>query len=70
MQSYRLHKVDGKSTKMRYISYLKSEFDSINVDEVFKVFEELRKKGYINTKGNNSFITQSGINYYHKNCKS
>lgn len=63
-------KVDGKSTKMRYISYLKSEFDSINVDEVFKVFEELRKKGYINTKGNNSFITQSGINYYHKNCKS
>ena len=30
-------KVDGKSTKMRYISYLKSEFDTTKIDEMFQV---------------------------------
>lgn len=62
-------KVDGKSTKMRYISYLKSEFDPTKIDEMFQTFNKLKKQGYINTRGNNSFITQTGINYYHKNCK-
>ena len=62
-------KVDGKSTKMRYISYLKSEFDPAKIDEMFQTFNKLKKQGYINTRGNNSFITQTGINYYHKNCK-
>ena len=62
-------KVDGKTTKMIYISYMKTEFDIDKIAEVFNVFEALRKNGYINTRGNNSFITQSGINYYHKNYK-
>lgn len=60
-------KVDGKSPKMKYISYLKTEFAPERLDEIFEVFEQLKKKGFISTRGNNSFITSSGINYYHKN---
>lgn len=60
-------KVDGKSTKMKYISSLRNEFD-LNADEALNIFESLRKRGYILTQGNNSFITQTGINFYHKNA--
>ena len=59
-------KVDGRSTKMKYISYLKGEFSNDKIEEVFSVFHALRKKNFIQVKGNNSFITQLGINYYHK----
>lgn len=62
-------KVDGKSTKMRYISHLLEEFDE-SKKEAFKVFDKLRRDGYINTRGNNSFITQTGISYYHKQSLS
>ena len=59
-------KVDGRSTKMKYISYIKGEFSSEELNEVFVVFDSLRKRNYIQISGNNSFITQAGINYYHK----
>lgn len=59
-------KVDGRSTKMKCVSYIKGEFPADKLDEVFSVFETLRKQNYIQVRGNNSFITQSGINYYHK----
>lgn len=62
-------KVDGKSTKMRYISHLLEEFDE-SKKEAFKVFDKLRRDGYINTRGNNSFITPTGISYYHKQSLS
>lgn len=61
-------KVDGRSTKMKYISYLKGEFSIDKLEEVFSVFHSLRKKNFIQVKGNNSFITQLGINYYHKHA--
>lgn len=59
-------KVDGRSTKMKYISYIKREFPEKILEEVFSVFNSLKKKNYIQVRGNNSFITQLGINYYHK----
>lgn len=59
-------KVDGRSTKMKCVSYLKGEFPADKLEEVFSVFENLRKQNLIQVRGNNSFITQSGINYYHK----
>lgn len=59
-------KVDGRSTKMKCVSYIKGEFPSEKLDEVFSVFETLRKQNFILVRGNNSFITQAGINYYHK----
>lgn len=59
-------KVDGRSTKMKYVSYIRSEFPEDRVDEMSSVFESLRKQKYILVKGNNSFITQAGINHYHK----
>ena len=54
---------------MRYISHLLEEFDESKKD-AFKVFDKLRRDGYINTRGNNSFITQTGISYYHKQSLS
>lgn len=62
----RYFKVDGRSTKMKYISKLKKEFEGENIDEVFRVFDSLRKRGFIECYGNNSFIKQDGITYYHK----
>lgn len=62
----RYFKVDGRSTKMKYISKLKKEFEDENIDEVFRVFDSLRKRGFIECYGNNSFIKQDGITYYHK----
>ena len=59
-------KVDGRSTKMKCVSYIKGEFPADKLDEVFSVFERLRKHNLIQVRGNNSFITQSGINYFHK----
>lgn len=63
-------KVDNKSPKMRYISTIRKEFEDDNLDKVFCVFEDLKKKGYILIDGNNSYISRSGINYYHKNVLS
>lgn len=62
----RYFKVDGRSTKMKYISKLKKEFEDENIDEVFRVFDSLRKRGFIECYGNNSFIKQDGITYYLK----
>lgn len=62
----RYFKVDGRTPKMKYISKLKKEFEGENIDEVFHVFDSLRKRGYIECFGNNSFIKQNGITYYHK----
>ena len=59
-------KVDGRTTKMKYVSYIRGEFPEDRADEVSNVFESLRKNKYIQVYGNNSFITQSGINHYHK----
>lgn len=60
-------KVDGRTPKMRYISSLRREFEDQDLDAVFAVFNMLKKKGMILTQGNNSYISKSGINYYHKN---
>lgn len=59
-------KVDGRTTKMRYISSLRKEFEKDNLDEIFKVFETLKKRGLIDCYGNNSYINQEGISYYHR----
>lgn len=59
-------KVDGRTPKMRYISSLRKDFEGRNIDEVFDVFERLRKCGYIVVSGNNSHIRQEGMTYYHK----
>lgn len=61
-------KVDGRSTKMKYVSYIRGEFPEERADEMSAVFENLRKQKYIQVSGNNSFITQAGINYYHKHA--
>jgi hypothetical protein len=62
-------KVDGKRPKMKYVSQLRGEFREDCVDEMSTVFESLRKQKYIQVSGNNSFITQAGINYYHKHAQ-
>lgn len=58
-------KVDRRSTRTKYVSYIKDEFPEEQLEEVFCVFHTLRKKDYIHVEGNNSSITQQGINYYH-----
>lgn len=63
-------KVDNKSPKMRYISAIRKEFEGDNLDKVFSVFEDLKKRGYVLIDGNNSYISKNGINYYHKNVLS
>ncbi|MBQ0089607.1 MAG: NTPase [Prevotellaceae bacterium] len=63
-------KVDNKSPKMRYISAIRKEFEGDDLDKVFCVFEDLKKRGYILIDGNNSHISRNGINYYHKNVRS
>ena len=62
-------KVDGRRPKMKYVSQLRSEFPDEQVDEMSAVLERLRKYKYIQVSGNNSFITQTGINYYHKHAQ-
>lgn len=62
-------KVDGRTTKMKYVSYIRNEFPEDRADEVSNVFESLRKNKYIQVYGNNSFITQAGINHYHKQAQ-
>lgn len=59
-------KVDGRSPRMKYISSLRKDFEQDNLEEVFNVFDSLKKRGYIESYGNNSFIKQEGISYYHK----
>lgn len=60
-------KVDGKTPKMRYISSIRKEFEKQDLDAVFAVFYLLKKKGMLLIDGNNSHISKTGINYYHKN---
>lgn len=62
-------KVDGRRPKMKYVSQLREELKEESVDKVSTVFEGLLKHKYIQVSGNNSFITQSGINYYHKHVQ-
>ena len=62
-------KVDGRRPKMKYVSQLRSEFSDDRLDEVSTILESLRKQKYIQVSGNNSFITQAGINYYHKHVQ-
>ena len=62
-------KVDGRRPKMKYVSQLRSEFPDEQVDKVSTVLELLRKQKYIQVSGNNSFITQAGIIYYHKHAQ-
>lgn len=59
-------KVDGKSTRMKFISAIKASFDEVAAEEAFSVFHKLKKAGYIQVDGNNSYITQEGINYFRK----
>lgn len=61
-------KVDGRRPKMKYVSQLRSEFGDDCADEISTVLESLRKRKYVQISGNNSFITQAGINYYHKHA--
>ena len=61
-------KVGGRSTRMKCISYIKTDFPQEQLDVVFTVFNSLKKNKLIIVRGNNSFITQAGINYYHKNA--
>lgn len=63
-------KVDGRRPKMKYVSQLRGEFGDDCADEMSTVLESLRKHKYIQVSGNNSFITQAGINYYHKHVQS
>ena len=62
-------KVDGRRPKMKYVSQLRTEFPDDSMDNVSNAFESLRKQRYIQVSGNNSFITQAGINYYHKRAQ-
>ena len=62
-------KVDGRRPKMKYVSQLRGEFGEDCADEMSTVLENLRKQKYIQVSGNNSFITQAGINYYHKHAQ-
>ena len=62
-------KVDGRRPKMKYVSQLRSEFSEDKLDSVSSVLELLRKQKFIQVSGNNSFITQAGINYYHKHAQ-
>lgn len=62
-------KVDGKTPKMRYISWIRKEFEDQDLDNVFAVFNLLKKDGRILVDGNNSHISKLGINYYHKNVQ-
>lgn len=62
-------KVDGRRPKMKYVSQLRSEFADNQMDDLSNAFESLRKQKYIQVSGNSSFITQAGINYYHKRAQ-
>ena len=62
-------KVDGKTPKMRYISSIRKEFENQNLDTVFATFYLLKKQGMLLVDGNNSHISKTGINYYHKNIQ-
>ena len=62
-------KVDGRRPKMKYVSQLRGEFGDDRADGMSTVLESLRKQKYIQISGNNSFITQAGINYYHKHAQ-
>lgn len=60
-------KVDGKTPKMKYVSTIRKELDGDNINDIFEVFDNLRKDGLILVSGNNSYISKKGISYYHKN---
>ncbi len=60
-------KVDGKTPKMRYISSIRKEFETQNLEVVFTTFHLLKKNGMLLVDGNNSHISKKGISYYHKN---
>lgn len=62
-------KVDGKTPKMRYISWIRREFEGQDLDKVFATFYMLKKEGLLLVDGNNSHISKLGINYYHKNVQ-
>lgn len=62
-------KVDGRRPKMKYVSQLRNEFGDDIADEMSAVLESLRKHKFIQVSGNNSFITQAGIIYYHKHAQ-
>ena len=62
-------KVNGKSPKMKCISTLRKDFEGQDLDVVFAVFDNLKKKGMILIDGNNSHISKLGISYYHKNIQ-
>lgn len=62
-------KVDGKTPKMRYISWIRKEFEEYDLDKVFAAFYLLKKEGMLLVDGNNSHISKSGISYYHKNMQ-
>lgn len=63
----RYFKVDNKSFKMKLVSTIKDDFVDSELDNVYKIFHQLKKKGYIKQNGNNSHITTEGSTYYHKN---
>ncbi len=60
-------KVDGRTTRTKYITQVCAGFTSHPFDDVMETFEVLKKKKFVVVCGNNSHITQEGINYYHKN---
>ena len=62
-------KVDGKTPKMRYISSIRKEFETLDLDIVFATFYSLKKRGMLLIDGNNSHISRPGIGYYHKNIQ-
>lgn len=62
-------KVDGRTPKMRYISWIRKEFEEQDLDKVFVAFNLLKKEGLLLVDGNNSHISKSGISYYHKNVQ-
>jgi hypothetical protein len=62
-------KVDGKTPKMRYVSSIRKEFEKNDLDIVFATFYLLKKKGLLLVDGNNSHISKTGINYFHKNIQ-
>lgn len=63
-------KVDGKTPKMRYISSIRKEFKTQNLDVVFATFNSLKKRGLLLIDGNNSHISRTGILYYHKSIQA
>lgn len=61
----KLLKVDGRTTKVRQLSLLLKEIDTVENNIVIKEIYEMRKKGWINIEGDRLTITSDGKSFLH-----